>query len=93
MDWKSIRSQVETFLNEEEAETITIIKTGFENSYLVVHDDSLHFRTGECTEMKKEEIETKYGIKIHTCIDCPKKQSCEFAFDDYNTNEDCLADK
>ena len=64
MDWEKVESRVETFLNDEDAATITIIKTGFENSYLVVHDDSLHLRTGECIEMRKEEIESKYGIEI-----------------------------
>lgn len=64
MKWEKVDSKTETFLHEENAETITILKTGFENTYLVVHDDSLHFRTGECTEMRKEQIESYYKIKL-----------------------------
>ncbi|KKM24255.1 hypothetical protein LCGC14_1606970 [marine sediment metagenome] len=64
MKWTKADSRVETFLGEYEDETITIIKTGFVDCYLVVHDDSLHSRTGECHEMKKVEIELKYGIEL-----------------------------
>lgn len=28
-----------------------------------------------------------------TCWDCTSKDTCEFAFDAYNTNGDCLAEK
>ncbi len=64
MKWTKIDSRVETFLEEEEAVSITIIKTGFEDCYLVVYDDSLHYQTGECHEMKKAEIELRYGIEL-----------------------------
>lgn len=32
-------------------------------------------------------------IESYTCHDCSQWQKCEFAFDGYNTNGDCLADK
>jgi hypothetical protein len=37
----------------------------------------------------------RIGIQIvsFTCDDCPSAPSCEFAFDLYNTNGDCLAEK
>jgi len=28
-----------------------------------------------------------------TCDDCPEAQTCRYAFDGYNTNGDCLAEK
>ncbi|MCK5016196.1 MAG: hypothetical protein KAS32_03910 [Candidatus Peribacteraceae bacterium] len=65
MNWEKIKNlSIETFLEAEGAETITVIKTGFENLYLVVHDDSLHFRTGECEVKTKEEIEKIYNITL-----------------------------
>lgn len=33
------------------------------------------------------------GIQSFTCDDCPAKLSCNYAFDAYNTNGDCLAEK
>lgn len=32
-------------------------------------------------------------IEIFTCADCPHVDKCEFAFDAYNTDDDCLAEK
>jgi len=64
MSWVKIDSFVESFLDAEEAETITIVRTGFENEYVVVYDDSLHSRTGDCHLMNKEEIENTYKIKL-----------------------------
>ena len=32
-------------------------------------------------------------LEIFTCQKCTAKESCEFAFDTYNTNGDCLAEK
>ena len=29
----------------------------------------------------------------YTCYDCPEKHTCEWAWDDYNTQGDCLATK
>lgn len=37
----------------------------------------------------------EYGVgEINfTCDDCPAKRVCQFAFDLYNTDGDCLAEK
>ena len=29
----------------------------------------------------------------YTCFTCPEKETCPFAFDPYNTDGDCLAEK
>jgi hypothetical protein len=29
----------------------------------------------------------------YTCCECSRRYDCEFAFDDYNTNGDCLREK
>jgi len=64
MSWIKIDSFVESFLDIEEAETITIVRTGFEDEYIVVFDDAGHCRTGECHLMNKKEIESTYKIKL-----------------------------
>jgi len=35
----------------------------------------------------------KFGEHVFTCDDCPAKRTCEWAFDPYNVNGDCLAEK
>lgn len=37
--------------------------------------------------------ERGYDIDACTCNDCPDKDSCNCAFDLYNTQGDCLASK
>jgi hypothetical protein len=44
----------------------------------------------------KQLLNTPFGtepIESYTCYDCPLWQKCEFAFDGYNTDGDCLAEK
>jgi hypothetical protein len=31
--------------------------------------------------------------KIFTCFECKVRETCEYAFDNYNTGGDCLANK
>ena len=33
------------------------------------------------------------SLENYTCFKCPLKETCEYAWDDYNTNGDCLAEK
>ena len=49
-------------------------------------------RTVNRTENK--EIAFKW-LKTHncTCINCNKKDNCEYVFDEYNINGDCIAEK
>lgn len=45
-------------------------------------------------ESMREAFEKRgYDIDKCTCNDCPDKDHCEFAFDLYNTQGDCLAMK
>lgn len=34
-----------------------------------------------------------FPIDVFTCDDCPARWTCEWAFDPYNTDGDCLAEK
>lgn len=35
----------------------------------------------------------EFGIDAFTCDDCPARYTCKLAFDPYNTDGDCLAEK
>ena len=35
----------------------------------------------------------KHKLSWITCTTCPEQMTCAFAFDQYNTNGDCLAEK
>lgn len=50
-------------------------------------------RTDEELAALRAEVVEVWGIKKFTCDDCPAKRTCEFAFDTYNTDGDCLAEK
>jgi hypothetical protein len=42
-----------------------------------------------------KQVAAAHGIPIQdfTCYDCPLYRTCDLAFDPYNTNGDCLAEK
>jgi MoaA/NifB/PqqE/SkfB family radical SAM enzyme len=41
----------------------------------------------------RDEVAALFEIDKFTCDDCPRKNECMWAFDAYNTDGDCLADK
>lgn len=43
--------------------------------------------------MKKVSPEHQYPMVEMTCYSCKKEHECEFAWDPYNTDGDCLAEK
>lgn len=57
--------------------------------------DGGNFPCGHCDNEKKEcNASCKHYIKFkYTCTDCENKDKCEYAFDDYCTDGDCLAIK
>ena len=46
----------------------------------------------ELAKIRAENI-AEFDIDKFTCDDCPARYTCEWAFDIYNTDGDCLADK
>ncbi len=40
-----------------------------------------------------EKFSEAYGITEFTCDQCSAVRTCEYAFDPYNTDGDCLAEK
>lgn len=43
----------------------------------------------ECEQLKEE----NKHLNIYTCYKCSDKKTCQYAYDAYNTNDDCLAIK
>lgn len=46
----------------------------------------------ELAQRRAESVEA-FGELKFTCDDCPAAKTCDFSFDAYNTDGDCLAEK
>jgi hypothetical protein len=51
-----------------------------------------------CNGCEMEKFQEKHDTLLKklewvTCVKCPHADTCDFAFDQYNTNGDCLAQK
>ena len=63
--FKEIKSpQVRTFQWADEPEVIHIIKTGFEDRYLVVWEDAYEMMLGSTSVLTKKEIKNKFDIEL-----------------------------
>ena len=65
MSWKEIKSTSQCFQLGNEPELIHVIKTGFEDMYMVVHEDAYQYVIGKVEFGTKREIEVKFKIKIN----------------------------
>lgn len=63
--WKEIPSQAQCFHLDGEPELIHVIRTGFKDLYMVVHEDAFQQVLGQVEMGTKEEIEVRYKIKIN----------------------------
>jgi len=61
---KEIKSPCRTFQFGEEPELIHVIKTGFRNQYMIVHEDAYEYSLGKVEFMSKERIKEVYKIEI-----------------------------
>jgi hypothetical protein len=64
-EWKEIPSTVQCFQLAEEPELIHVIKTGFRDMYMVVHEDAYEYSIGKVEFGTKEDIEVRYKITIN----------------------------
>lgn len=65
MDWKKLEvSSVGQFLSASEDEVITIIKTGFNNNYIVVFDSAHDDEAVSSTRLTSEEIFKEFNIVV-----------------------------
>ena len=65
MSWKEIKSTSQCFQLGNEPELIHVIKTGFKDMYMVVHEDAYQYVIGKVEFGTKREIEVKFKIKIN----------------------------
>ncbi len=65
MDWKEIKSTAQCFQLGNEPELIHVIKTGFKDMYMVLHEDAYEFSLGKVEMGTKQEVEIRYKIKIN----------------------------
>lgn len=56
-------------------------------------DELLNFRTARMQELKSSEFWPTFKDKTFTCDGCGFVSKCVFAWDAYNTDGDCLAEK
>ena len=65
MEWKKLEvSAVGQFLSPFEGEVITIIKTGFEDNYIIVFDSAHDDEEVSSTRMTSEAIFKEFNITI-----------------------------
>lgn len=63
--FKEIKSpQVRTFQWGEEPEVIHTIKTGFEDTYIVVWEDAFEVSLGKTEILSKKQIREKFNIEL-----------------------------
>lgn len=64
MNLKEIKSQCRTFQFGDDPELIHVIKTGFKNRYMIVHEDAYEFLLGKVEFKTREEIKKIYDIEV-----------------------------
>ena len=64
MKWKELDSNCRTFWSEGEEEVIHVIKTGFTNEYMVVHEDAHEQKYGQVDICTSEYINEHFNIKL-----------------------------
>jgi len=64
-DWIKIKCKnVQMFQYGDLPELIYIIKTGFEDTYIVVNEDAYNLHTGKTMILNKEGIQKTFNIKL-----------------------------
>lgn len=64
MEWKEIKSKTWCFQLGEEPELIHVIKTGFKDMYMVVHEDAYQQLMGKTEFGTKKDVEVRYKIEL-----------------------------
>lgn len=63
-EWNEIKSTAKCFQLEGEPELIHVIKTGFKDHFMVVHEDAYELMLGRVEFGTCKQIEEKYKIKL-----------------------------
>ena len=63
--WTQVKSaEIKTFQWGDEPEVIHIIKTGFDDLYLVVWEDAFQVSLGKTEILNKKDIKDKFNIEL-----------------------------
>lgn len=65
MSWKEIPSTAQCFQLDGEPELIHVIRTGFQDMYMIVHEDAYQYSLGKVEFGTKKDVEVRYKIKIN----------------------------
>lgn len=64
MSWNKIQHTTWCFQLSDEPELIHVIKTGFDDLYMVVHEDAYQLELGKVEMGTKADVEHRYKIKV-----------------------------
>ncbi len=64
-NWKEILSTAQCFQLGDEPELIHVIKTGFRDMYMIVHEDAYEYSIGKVEFGTKKDFEVRYKITIN----------------------------
>jgi hypothetical protein len=65
LKWEEIKgAEYRRFQWGNEPEIIHIIKTGFEDQYMVIWEDAFELQLGNVDHLSKTEIESRFKIKL-----------------------------
>jgi len=64
LNWVKHKMESECYMADEEAIQVFIVKTGFEDSYIVTFDDADSVFIGDTEILNKVQIKEKYGIEV-----------------------------
>ena len=64
--WKQIenKDRIKTFQFKDEPELIHIIKTGYEDLFIIVHEDGYELNTGLTELLSAKSLKEKFGIEF-----------------------------
>jgi len=68
LKYVKVANTVHTYQLNDEPELIHVIKTGFDDLYIVVYEDAYMNRTGITQTCTAKELETKFGIDINKSL-------------------------
>jgi hypothetical protein len=64
LQWKELQSSARCFQLDGEPELIHIVKTGFSDMYMVIHEDAYQLMLGKVEFGTKLQIEEKFKIEL-----------------------------
>ena len=64
LKWRELETRCRCFWRENEPWLIHVIKTGFNDEYIIVHEDGEECIHGKSEIMTEKELKEKYNIEL-----------------------------